>query len=97
MRRMIWFIIVSLNGILGTAMLFMWVKCRPFAKIWDESLEGGWCIEPAKVITLYQWSAGYSGAMDIVLALCPWVLLWNLSMLKREKVGVAICMSMGVV
>jgi len=35
--------------------------------------------------------------MDVVLALCPWVLLWNLTMTKREKAGVAICMSMGVV
>lgn len=96
MRKMIWFIIVTLNGILGTAMLFMWVKCRPFAKIWDQSLVG-WCIEPSKIITLYQWSAGYSGAMDVVLALCPWVLLWSMSMTKREKAGVAICMSMGVV
>ncbi|KAK4451307.1 96ca82bc-67f3-4b3a-ab36-ffe7d8f40fbe [Podospora aff. communis PSN243] len=96
MRKMIWFIIVTLNGILGTAMLFMWVKCRPFGKIWDDSIEG-WCIDPAKVITLYQWSAGYSGSMDIVLALCPWVLLWRLGMTKREKAGVAICMSMGVV
>lgn len=35
--------------------------------------------------------------MDVVLALCPWVMLWKLSMTKREKFGVAICMSMGVV
>jgi len=58
MKTMIWVIIVTLNGILGTAMLFMWVKCRPFAKIWDSSIQGGWCIAPSKVITLYQWSAG---------------------------------------
>ena len=57
MRLMIWGIIVTLNAIMGTAMLFMWVKCTPFAKIWDVEIEGT-CIPPAKVIVLYQWSAG---------------------------------------
>lgn len=40
---------------------------------------------------------GYSGAMDVTLAICPWVLLWNMTMTKREKFGVATAMSMGVV
>lgn len=57
MRIMIWFIIITLNAIMGTAMLFMWVKCRPFAKIWDDSIRGT-CISPAKIVILYQWSAG---------------------------------------
>jgi len=56
-KALIWFLIITVNAILGTAMLFMWIKCRPFAKIWDEKLEG-WCIDPSKIVTLYQWSAG---------------------------------------
>ena len=39
----------------------------------------------------------YSGCMDFILALLPWVVLWGLEMNKREKVGVGIAMSMGVV
>jgi len=39
---------------------------------------------------------GYSGAMDIVLALLPWKLVWPLNMRKKEKIGVIIAMSMGV-
>lgn len=35
--------------------------------------------------------------MDILLALCPWIILWKLTMTWREKLGVAIAMSMGVV
>ena len=34
--------------------------------------------------------------MDIVLALLPWKLLWNLQMRKKEKVGIIVAMSMGV-
>ena len=57
MRIMIWVIIITLNLIMGTAMLTMWVKCTPFAKIWDSKVEGT-CIDPQKIIILYQWSAG---------------------------------------
>jgi hypothetical protein len=38
----------------------------------------------------------YSGVMDIVLALLPWSIVWNLQMKKKEKIGVAVAMSMGV-
>jgi hypothetical protein len=38
----------------------------------------------------------YSGCMDFILALFPWVILWKLQMKKREKFGILIAMSMGV-
>jgi hypothetical protein len=59
MRVVLWFIMVTLNAIMGAAMLTMWIKCRPVAKIWDDSVDG-WCIPASKIITLYQWSAGRS-------------------------------------
>lgn len=34
--------------------------------------------------------------MDIILALLPWKILWGLQMRKKEKIGVAIAMSMGI-
>ena len=33
---------------------------------------------------------------DFVLAVFPWVLIWNLQMRFVEKLGVCICMSMGL-
>jgi len=39
---------------------------------------------------------GYSGIMDFVLALLPWKVIWKLQMKRKEKVGVALAMSMGV-
>lgn len=38
----------------------------------------------------------YSGAMDIVLAFVPWKLIWTLTMNKKEKFGVLVAMSMGI-
>jgi hypothetical protein len=34
--------------------------------------------------------------MDVILALLPWAVLWNLEMKKREKVGITLAMSMGI-
>ena len=38
----------------------------------------------------------YSAAADFLLALLPWRLIWSLQMNKKEKLGVAIAMSMGL-
>jgi hypothetical protein len=34
--------------------------------------------------------------MDIVLAVVPWKVIWILTMNRKEKVGVMVAMSMGV-
>ncbi|KAK4097699.1 putative integral membrane protein [Parathielavia hyrcaniae] len=98
LKAAIWFIIITVNAILGAAMLFMWIKCRPFAKIWDSSLEG-WCIDPSNIVTLYQWSAGWSGSADIVLALFPWTILFGMlkTLNNKERLGIGIAMSMGII
>lgn len=56
-RAVLWFLVVTLNAIMGTAMLFMWIKCRPIPRVWDESIDGS-CIDESKIIVLYQCSAG---------------------------------------
>ena len=40
--------------------------------------------------------AGFSALMDLVLALLPWKLIWGLQMKTKEKLGVAVAMSMGI-
>lgn len=39
---------------------------------------------------------GYSGVMDVVLALFPWKIIWAMRMNRKEKTGVLFAMSMGV-
>jgi len=34
--------------------------------------------------------------MDFVLALLPWKVIWKLQMKRKEKFGVALAMSMGI-
>ncbi|KAG7284230.1 hypothetical protein NEMBOFW57_010594 [Staphylotrichum longicolle] len=80
-KGLVWFIIISVNLILGTAMLLMWVKCRPFAKIWDDRIQG------------------WSGSADVILALLPWTIIFNMrkSLNIKERLGIAVAMSMGIV
>lgn len=39
----------------------------------------------------------YSGVTDIVLALLPWKIVWNATIVRREKIGALVAMSIGVV
>lgn len=57
-------------------------------------LEVGWaldCIPLADFIV-----QAYGGCMDMLLALLPWKVIWKLQMKEKEKLGVGIAMSMGV-
>lgn len=42
-------------------------------------------------------SLAYSAAMDLILAFLPWKTLRGLQMKRKEKIGIVIAMSMGVV
>lgn len=37
----------------------------------------------------------YSAILDFVLALLPWVILMRMTMRRRERLGVAVAMSLG--
>ncbi len=97
-KYLIWFLIITMNAIMGTAMLLMWVKCRPFAKVWVEELDGT-CIDGSKIVYMYQWSAGWSGSCDVLLALLPWTILFGMRQTfnVKERLGIAVAMSMGIV
>lgn len=48
---------------------------------------------------LYSWLTHgivYGGVIDIFLALCPWFVIRKLLLQKREKIGLAIAMGLGV-
>ncbi|KAK4226423.1 hypothetical protein QBC38DRAFT_230850 [Podospora fimiseda] len=89
-------IMVTVNIALGSALISMWTKCTPVRKIWDHGIEGS-CVPGEVIVKWYQFTAGYSGIMDVILAFIPWPLMWKITMDRREKIGVAIAMSMGVV
>ena len=55
------------------------------------------CISSMDFLTYATFAGAYSAAMDFVLAFIPWPLIWSLKLKKKEKLGVAVAMSLGVV
>ncbi|KAL5375003.1 hypothetical protein DPSP01_011494 [Paraphaeosphaeria sporulosa] len=72
-----------------------WLSCRPTAKLYNPFLEGKcW---PAYVTRNYGYfNAAFCTVVDFALALLPWKLLWGLQLKTKEKIGVGIAMSMGL-
>jgi hypothetical protein len=57
----------------------------------------GTCFPADSIINYLIFSAAYSAAMDIILALLAWKVVLPLNMRKKEKIGVLVAMSMGLV
>ncbi|KAJ5718176.1 hypothetical protein N7488_003822 [Penicillium malachiteum] len=73
-------------------------KCWPSHVFTDYSLfvGGKFPIVLSSAIHFLTLHPAYSGAQDFVLALLPWMIVWNLQMRRKEKFGVAFAMSLGV-
>ncbi|KAJ5460254.1 uncharacterized protein N7458_001806 [Penicillium daleae] len=97
MKVLLWFIIVTMNAIMWLCAICYLAQCKPAAALWDAKLLATAKCWPTEVFETIALVAGaYSGCMDVILALLPWVVLWGLEMKKREKVGIALAMSMGI-
>ncbi|KAJ6151582.1 hypothetical protein N7470_007179 [Penicillium chermesinum] len=97
MKISLWFIIISMNILMWTTGVSYLAQCSPAAALWrTELLATAKCWPPIAFEVLGMTAGAYSGFMDFVLSLFPWVILWNLQMNKREKFGIALAMSMGI-
>ncbi|KAL4921642.1 hypothetical protein BDW62DRAFT_197777 [Aspergillus aurantiobrunneus] len=95
MNWVLWFIIITMNIVNILAALFVFVQCEDPRTNWDPTIVSKcW---PDYVFTNFSLFVGaYSGAQDFSLALMPWTIVWNLQMKKKEKIGVAFAMSLGI-
>ncbi|KAK1757765.1 hypothetical protein QBC47DRAFT_165011 [Echria macrotheca] len=95
-RYIVWFIIISVIATLGFAALSTYIQCTPVEKLWNPLMKKGHCWPKELVIDYNIFTAAYSGAMDIILALLPWKIILSLTLNKKERIGVLLAMSMGV-
>ncbi|KAH8711984.1 hypothetical protein GQ44DRAFT_714051 [Phaeosphaeriaceae sp. PMI808] len=93
-KKLIWFLIMSMNIISFLAVLFVWIACTPVRKGWYPEIEGT-CWDGHAMMIHVMVAAGYSGFLDFALSLMPLFLLWNVQVKRREKIGIIIAMSMG--
>ncbi|KAL8760418.1 MAG: hypothetical protein Q9199_000042 [Rusavskia elegans] len=73
-------------------------QCNPISKYWRNPLEGpGNCFDKDTVATIIIIQGVFSIVSDFVLAGFPIVLLWNVQLSKRTKVGLCMLMGLGVI
>ncbi|KAI1503589.1 hypothetical protein F5X99DRAFT_374875 [Biscogniauxia marginata] len=95
-RAILWFCIISLNVIAILKLFVSWAKyCdqRLFQNYWRMQ---GFCIDYDFTQRLKTFGNVYNIAMDFVLAIFPWLVVWKLKMSRWEKVGLCWTMSLGV-
>lgn len=88
-KAALWFMLVTINLSMGSISIVQFFLCAV------PPTPG--CVSAEVVIGLGVYAAGYSAVMDLVLTAFPFLVIWNLQMKKREKIGVIASMSLGVV
>ncbi|EFY86117.1 hypothetical protein MAC_07851 [Metarhizium acridum CQMa 102] len=101
---LLWFMIISMNILHMLISVCVFARCEDPRHLWNPAIPSNcWSAKAFDDLSLFIGSnvslpilVAYSAATDFILALLPWVILWNLQMKKREKFGVAVAMSLGI-
>ena len=84
-RRFVWFAIVTLVLVMIPSALGPWIQCVPAR-----------CMQASLTVNYGIFNAAWCAAMDFALALVPWKQVARLQMRTRDRIGVAIALSMGI-
>lgn len=95
MRWFVWFCIVTLFAIMVPSAVNPWVQCKPMQKAWNDAIPGK-CNSAKGTVQYGIFNAAWCAAVDFALALLPWYVIWDLQLNRREKLGVGIAMSIGI-
>ncbi|KAI8685180.1 hypothetical protein NCS57_00186600 [Fusarium keratoplasticum] len=96
MKYFLIFIIVTINISMNLVWIFGFAKCTPVERVWDKTVPGT-CWDGQKLLKYQLFAAYYSAILDFVLAFLPWPILMGMSMRRRERLGVAVAMSLGAI
>ncbi|KAM0425622.1 hypothetical protein ACHAPT_009154 [Fusarium lateritium] len=96
MKHFLIFVIVTINISMNLVWIFGLAKCTPLEKVWDASVPGT-CWNKSKLLKYQLFASYYSAILDFVLAFLPWPILMGMSMRRRERLGVAVAMSLGAI
>lgn len=95
-KKFVWFLIITLNISMAFSAAIPWIQCIPIQKMWHPDLDGA-CWASGVGTKIWIGTGAQSAAWDFILAVLPWTFLRDLTLKRKEKVGVLIAMSMGAV
>ncbi|XXG98193.1 molecular chaperone [Hypoxylon texense] len=93
-RKIVLLLTVTMTVVIFLYIIFTFFKCEPKVYSW---IKGPGCWSTVKYLHYGIFTGAYSAFVDFSFALIPWFVIMNLRMRKREKLGVAIAMSCGVI
>ncbi|RKU42915.1 hypothetical protein DL546_002653 [Coniochaeta pulveracea] len=95
-RYLVWFLIISMNGLLAVNAITTWMAAcdRIGLDHYEAVLPGCWKVEDSVIVAMV--ANAYSAIVDFILALLPWKIIMGLQMKRHEKIGVAVAMSLGL-
>ncbi|KAL3425733.1 integral membrane family protein [Phlyctema vagabunda] len=77
-------------------LLTVFFQCRPLAFTWDATVPGGKCIPPANLKFAAFFNSSVSVLTDLIFALLPIPMLWNVQLNWKVKSAVAGILSLGI-
>lgn len=91
--RVVIYITMVIVVIYSLVASFEWVyACRPLEKYWDHTIPGGSCIN---WLTIAVFSGVMNSTTDVVMLILPVIILRNLRLPRRQKVGVMMVLMTG--
>ena len=78
-----------------TKAVTVFFQCRPLALVWDPSVEGT-CIAPSNLKFAAFFNSSVAIVTDVLFALLPIPILWNVQMNWKVKSAVAAILSLGI-
>ncbi|KAI0433060.1 hypothetical protein F5Y09DRAFT_300183 [Xylaria sp. FL1042] len=94
-KRFVWFAILTLPTVAIPAIIFPFVSCIPYDKIFDPSIPGI-CMDEGVSIGYFIFEAAYTSFIDFALVVVPWRILSKLQLRRVEKLGASLAMSLGI-
>ncbi|KAF2793898.1 hypothetical protein K505DRAFT_194204, partial [Melanomma pulvis-pyrius CBS 109.77] len=79
---------------LGTS-IFIWFQCVPFDAVWNPLVKGK-CISRKVYGKVGVFHGVIYSTLDLVLTMLPVIVLWNVQLKKRIKVGICFLLSLGL-
>lgn len=96
-KAFVWFCIISINVTTIVSAIIPWAQCTPLSKTWDPNMVGGECWAPRVGTKIWIGLGAWNAMMDFVLAALPWRILRDMQLRTKEKIGVTVALSMGVI
>ncbi|KAM3421885.1 hypothetical protein BST61_g2262 [Cercospora zeina] len=95
-HAILWFCIVSMCSFNLAKIVVEWARvCNK--DVYNKPYRLDFCLKTDDRSKFKEGGNYYNVIMDFIFALFPWVITWNLDMRRREKVGLCITMSLGMV